>query len=217
MDNSKKGKLIAALIMNIFIICTMIYSMIVFFTGTGDGNMAVHGTRCFMFFTIDSNLLMAISSIVSIVCLVKKLKDKSYTFPVGATVFNLVATVGVTITFLVVLFFLGPISGFSIMYAGTNLFMHGINPVFAIIIYMFLQTDNYMTVKKNVSGIITTMVYGIIYMVMVVFIGWTKGGWYDFYHFNIGGFWYITFIVMQGIAFGVSVLLSTVHNKMLKR
>lgn len=103
------------------------------------------------------------------------------------------------------------------MYAGTNLFLHGINPVLAMILYMFLQTDNYMTVKKNIWGITTTIIYGTLYAIMVVFVGVQKGGWVDFYHFNIGGFWYITFIVMQGIAFGVAVLLSAVHNKRQKR
>ncbi|MCQ2512394.1 MAG: hypothetical protein MJ092_03300 [Lachnospiraceae bacterium] len=217
MKKTSKAKLIAALILNIFIIGTMVYSLVVFFTGIGDGNMAVHGTRCFMFFTIDSNLLMALASIVSIICLIKQLKDNRYVFPKSVTVFNLIATAGVTITFLVVLCFLGPISGYLPMYAGTNLFMHALNPIAAIILYMFLQTDNRMTLKNNIFGIITTIVYGTVYAVMVIFIGARNGGWYDFYHFNIGGFWYISYIVMQGVALGVSVLLSIVHNKMLKR
>lgn len=112
MAKSNKGKIVAALLMNLFIIFAMIYSLIIFFVSPGDGNMAVSGTRCFMFFTIDSNILMAIASFVSIVCLIKQLKDQSYRFPVAVTVFHLIATVGVTITFLVVLFFLGPISGY---------------------------------------------------------------------------------------------------------
>lgn len=217
MKKTNKAKIIAALILNIFIIFTMIYSLFVFFTGIGFGNMAVHGTRCFMFFTIDSNLLMAVASVVSVVCLIKQFKNDQYTFPKAATVFNLIATVGVTITFLVVLCFLGPISGYLPMYSGTNIFMHGLNPLVAMILYMFLQTDNRMTFKNNIFGIVTTIIYGTVYAIMVIFVGVQNGGWYDFYHFNIGGLWYVTYIVMQGVALGVSVLLSTVHNKMLKR
>ena len=36
-------------------------SLVVFFLRTGDGNMAVHGTLAFRFFTVDSNILCALT------------------------------------------------------------------------------------------------------------------------------------------------------------
>ena len=43
------------------VIGTTLGSLAVFFLRTGDGNMAVHGTLAFRYFTVDSNILCALA------------------------------------------------------------------------------------------------------------------------------------------------------------
>ena len=58
--------------------------------------------------------------------------------------------------------------------------------------------------------------YAVIYVTMVIFIGENNGGWYDFYGFNIGGFWYISCVAVILASLGLAALLRLIHNKMIK-
>ena len=49
-------------------------------------------------------------------------------------------------------------------------------------------------------------------MTMVVFIGASRGGWVDFYGFNIGGKWYLSFAVMLIATLLLSFGLRLWHN-----
>ena len=56
---------------------------------------------------------------------------------------------------------------------------------------------------------------GIVYVTMVVCRGEKNGGWTDFYSFNIGGFWYLSCVVIILATLGLAAVLRLVHNKML--
>ena len=43
-------------------------------------------------------------------------------------------------------------------------------------------------------GLSTVILYGIVYLVMVVALGPLNGGWEDFYGFNRGGYWPIALL-----------------------
>jgi len=55
-----------------------------------------------------------------------------------------------------------------------------------------------------------------LYVTMVIFIGEKNGGWYDFYGFNIGGFWYLSCMVIILATLGLAALLRIIHNKNIK-
>ena len=61
------------------------------------------------------------------------------------------------------------------------------------------------------------LIYGIVYLTMVVFIGENNGGWIDFYHFNIGGFWYISFLAVLAVTLLIASAERLIYNKLSRK
>ena len=183
--------MIAAAICNLLIFAFTVYGMSRFFTVGGDGNMAVMNTRCFQFFTVDSNVLAALAAILLLIWQLRCLRKGK---PVSKmlTVLKYVGTVAVGVTFFTVFCFLGLIYGYRSMIEGVNLFMHLITPLLAMLSFCFLEREPALRFRSVFLGLIPTAVYGIIYMVMVVALR----RWYDFYGFNMGGRWVLSSILM---------------------
>ena len=70
---------------------------------TGHGQQTVDGSQDLMFFTVDSNLLMAVSAGILLVCLLICRKRR----PGWLDMLELMATVSVGVTFFTVALFLG--------------------------------------------------------------------------------------------------------------
>ncbi len=177
-----------------FILVTI--SVVSFFTEGGEGNMTSGGTSCFRYFTIDSNILAALCCLLHAAFTLRfVLFDKPV--PSFVSVLKFAGTAAVTLTFLTVVLFLGPIMGYGMMFAGVVLFLHLICPVLCFVSFCFFDEKQKMPPRFDLIGVIPAFVYGTLYMTMVIFVGQSAGGWEDFYHFNIGGFWYLTFVVMM--------------------
>ena len=187
---------------DLIIVLWTIYCLISFFLRTGDGNMAVAGSRCFMYFTVDSNIL---SALCSAVVLILKLSGRSLSK--GAVILKQAGTVAVTLTLMVVLCFLGPIMGYKAMFAGNNLYMHLIGPLLAIFSLTFCKGEA-LTKKESLAGLIPVVLYGLVYLYMVVI----SKRWFDFYHFNMGGLWPVTFIVILAASSLFCLLLRKLYS-----
>lgn len=132
-----KRKSIIMLVINSIIVIWMIVCMQGFFTGIGDGNMKVSGVDCFCFFTIDSNILMAAAALLMIPYNIRAIKNGTEE-PGWTVIVSYIGTTAVTLTFLVVMLFLGPTQGYLKMIEGGNLYMHIIGPVLAVLSFLFL-------------------------------------------------------------------------------
>lgn len=212
MSKKKLILTIISLVVNAFNFIAVFLCMLLYFIDKGDGNMAVSGVRAFKYFTNDSNILMALTSIGIIVCDILMLLKEREDIDQLALLLKQVGTVAATVTFLTVMFFLGPTQGYGIMLAGKNLYLHLICPVLAILSYVF--TEYTQNKKENmfvysVYGIIPTFLYGIVYLIMVVVV---EDGWEDFYGFNQGGLWYVSVFVMLAATYVISLGLTFLHN-----
>lgn len=212
MSKKKLILTIISLVANTFNFIAVFLCMLLYFIDKGDGNMAVSGVRTFKYFTNDSNILMALTSIGIIVCDILMLLKEREDIDQLALLLKQVGTVAATVTFLTVMFFLGPTQGYGIMLAGKNLYLHLICPVLAILSYVF--TEYTQNKKENmfvysVYGIIPTFLYGIVYLIMVVVV---EDGWEDFYGFNQGGLWYVSVFVMLAATYVISLGLTFLHN-----
>lgn len=215
-NRMSKKTLIGALILNLYIVISIIFCLIRFAVATGDGNMRVHGFQAFQFFTVDSNLLMAIISAITIYHIVKILKDPAHRVPHWLELLAFISVTSVAVTFVTVCVILGPAAGFLSMFTGNNFMLHLINPLAAIASFMFFTTFYPISWKQTPLAIISTMIYGIVYFYLVVALGPENGGWQDFYYFNAGGRGALSFIVMQIMAFLIGIGLRAVHNKCIK-
>ena len=144
-----KRKLKISLSLNIIIVVMTIFAFVVMFTDFKfmpgvETVIASSKVGRLRFFTIDSNLLMGITALVFLIQQIKLLKGKIKEIDRKYYIFNLMATTAVTLTFIVVLGYLGWITpnGLYSMYVNKNLFFHGLIPLVAIINFIFFTNND---------------------------------------------------------------------------
>ena len=207
-----KRKAALSLALNILITISTIGIVISYFCGN-DGKYHILPHLRFCLFTTDSNILCMLSAVIMGWFEIRYLRTGK-PVPKLAVVLKLAGTAAVALTFTVVVVFLGPIMGFfEMVFGGTSLYMHFLGPIFAFVSFCFLESTHRIEKKFLIPAIVPTVIYGIVYVTMVVFIGENNGGWADFYSFNIGGFWYLSCVVIVLAALGLAAVLRLVHNK----
>lgn len=202
---AKRGKDTKAIsiTVNLIIVLWMAYCCFIMFTKGLDGNMSGSKFIGLRYFTIDSNILAAVSALVMLFS--RAVKGTPSVF---ATVFKYVGTAAVSVTLITVLVFLGPALGFAAMLAGNNLYMHLIGPLLCIISFCWLDKGPKIQKSHIGSSVLPVVIYGLVYFIMVVVVK----SWPDFYGFNRGGKWYISMAVMFAGAFLISIVLKALHN-----
>ena len=218
---SKKNNIIS-LILNLIIITSTIYAISLFFTTTPDkGNMQVTGMEFLRFFTNLSNIFVSVASLIMIVFNIRNMRTGSDVFPKWAMLLKFTATVSISVTFITVVVFLGPMfmamgQSYWVMFAGNCFFLHFTTPVIAIISILFFEKCETFEKKFAFLGLLPTVLYSIVYVVMVVFIGKDNGGWPDFYGFTFGGKMYLVPISLIAM-YGLTILLSLVEWKIMQK
>ena len=158
-----------SLILNIVIVLLTIFASIIMFTGiklTSGAEPLLETSKIgmFKFFTVDSNIFMGL---ISLLFIIKTLKNKKITK--NMYILKLMSTTSVTLTFLVVFMYLGPISkdGIKSMLQNSNLFFHLIIPVLSIITFIKYEKTN-LKLKDTIYGIIPTITYALFYTTNVL-------------------------------------------------
>lgn len=210
---SRKTAAAISFFSNLLLVVLVVYSVAKFFFASGDGNMEVKGPLCFRYFTIDSNILAAIASLLLLPCEFRCISGKSDAVPPALNVLKLAGTTAVAITFAVVLVFLGPTMGYGKMFEGTNVLMHAICPILAIVSFLFFDGGSPLSEKQSRPALLPVVVYGFGYLLMVVILTETRGGWPDFYGFNAGGLWPVSIIIMFSVNILFVWLLRKLHNR----
>lgn len=168
------------------------------------------------YYTVDSNLLVGIVALILAVYEIKLLKNKISIIPNFVYILKLVATSGITLTFLVTAFFLAPRHGIYPLYNNSNLLFHLIIPLFAIISYIFFEKHN-SSYKVAALGITPMFLYSIYYITMIL-IHLDNGKInpkYEFYGFLNGNLnnIYIVLPMMYLITYLISLLILFLNKK----
>ena len=173
------------------------------------------GMQALRMFTILSNILVALCATQCIPYAVDGLRKRNYHLPRWVVYTMYVGVSSVAVTFIIACAALSPVAGFqNIMLTGTNLLLHTICPVFAILLFLFVNTDHEIPFRVSIIGILPVLVYGIVYAIEVFFIGEANGGWPDHYRLNVYVPWPVAYIAFFGVSFGVANLLRIIHNAM---
>lgn len=205
MPVKTRGKLLICI--DLFIIVSTVLCILSFMYGNGE----IKGTRCFRYYTILSNVYMAVSCICSLKSHIGMLKGKRVA-SINVELLKMSATASVTLTCLTVVFFLSWTLGFTKSFGDENLFLHLLNPVLAFSGFVFLE-EKYDTGKKSfLISSVPTFIYGLLYLVMVLLIGSDRGGWPDFYGFNRGGMWPVSLVAMFAAILTISYFLYRVRK-----
>lgn len=157
------------------------------------------GLSAFRYFTVLSNVLCAVAALALAAC------QLGGDAPRGAILLKYVGTASVAVTMLTVLLFLGPTQGYREMLRGENLYMHLLGPLLAILSFCFLEKVD-MSFGEALLGLLPVAAYGVLYLEKVIFAP-EERRWEDFYGFNRGGRWPLTFAAMLLGTFTVCMVL----------
>ena len=209
---------IVDLVFNALVIIFTIGSVVYYWFKVGTGNMQVVGSTCFRFFTIDSNILCAITCAIMLVFNIRRLKDNNLVTPQWAVIAKLLGMNSVMVTFIVVVIGLTPMNmimnGKPLfdLFTENSFFLHFLCPVMAFISVVIFEKYDDFDKKYMWLELVAVIVYGIVYFTMVLILK----EWEDFYGFAAGGKIYIMWIpivAIIGIAIGIGYLTFYVRGK----
>lgn len=217
----KKYKL--SLTFNIMIIAFTLIATIFMITGfrfmSGEKLLVAGRLESFKFFTVDSNILMGISSLVFAIYDYLAIKGKINEIPRAIYIFKLVGTVSVALTFATVVFYLAPFTGYSYFafFTNSNLFFHLIIPLLSFVSFLFFEKTNKIRFKDVIISLVPMLIYSIFYMINA-FKHIENGlvpSEYDWYGFVKGGvpLSIFVFTVMLAGTYFMAVLLWYLNKK----
>ena len=177
-----------------------------------DENFDHMGIRTFCMFTVNSNILAAITMMLCLPYTIDGLRTGNYHLPNWIVDLMLAGVTGVTLTFLVSLFVLAPAKGFVLIFSGSRFFLHGVCPVLAIVAFCFFMTAQRLRFVDSLIALIPVLIYSVIYTVMVVVIGEERGGWDDFYGFATRLPLWLPIVLIMPLTLGITTLIRVLHN-----
>ena len=216
--NTKRLRI--SLTLNIIAIIFVIFACILMFTGIEfmptRTLLSSTNLEMFRFFTVDSNILVGIASVILVIYEIRLLNNKIDSIPKAVYIFKQVATAGVTLTFLVTSLYLAPKNGIYVLYNNANLMYHLFIPVFEIISYLcFEKYDN--KYRYALFGILPMFLYSIYYTGMIITHLDQEGVYktYDFYGFLQGNIdnAFIVLPLLYIVTFLISFLLILLNKK----
>ncbi len=213
---TKKDK--TSLILNILIIIIEIAGFIACFYFAGSGWYGV-----FVYYTQCSNLFALIVSIIFVVTLIK-CKKNNVDIPQWLRNIRFLATSCLSVTFVIVVIILAPISAFQYGPIGyIALFVwkdmwafHFIAPVLSIISTVFMEGDTGLDSKQMFIGTIPTIAYAIISTtanVLKLIVGP-----YPFLHVYEQPWWasVLWFIAIPSVAYIITRIMWKINKKVFK-
>ncbi len=214
MDKDTKKTLIGAII-NGLIFILVLSGWILMLLGVGQGQLASLGLGSLRYFTVLSNLYMGlIALILAIYGFLSFIKKKNL-LPSWAMALSLSGVSSVSITFLVVVFFLAPLSAMNggsyfDMFQGPNLILHLFSPLLSIVNYLFFLHQTALKKHFSFISVIPVLTYGIFYIVNF-YVHWTDSlGNYDWYSFlGDGAPWRVILLIVLFVigSYGLGLLL----------
>ena len=177
-----------------------------------DENFDHMGIRTFCMFTVNSNILAGLSMMLCLPYTIDGLRTGNYHLPDWVVIMMHITVSAVALTFLVSLCILAPVKGFYLIFSGSRFFLHGVCPVLSIVTFCCFINSHLVRFREAALGLVPVLLYGIVYVIMVVFIGEEHGGWNDFYGFVTRVPFWVSLPVILISATGIVLLLRFGHN-----
>ena len=172
------------------------------------------GLKTFRMFTVLSNMLVGITASMSIPFAVDGIRQKNYHLPRWIVDLTLISVSSITLTFVISVFLLAPRAGFiPILLSGSNLFMHTLIPISAIVLFLFINPYHTVKLKTALLALLPVIAYAVTYFISAIAVGEENGGWRDHYHFQELMPWYYTAAIILALTFIISISLMAIHNR----
>ncbi len=151
------------------------------------------------YFTALSNVLCAAAALAVVI------GRLCGSVPQAVLILKYVATCAVAVTMLTVLLFLGPMIGYKPLVTGPDFWLHLVCPILAILSLLLWDKPD-APFGIVFLGVLPVLLYGAVYLYRVI-LAPPEERWDDFYGFNRGGRWPLSFAAMTAGAFLVSWVL----------
>ncbi len=178
-----------AYILNICLAAFEVFSIAWMMSGINGGVLSAAKLASLKYFTVDSNILMGIFALWAALDQRKVLNGKKAEVPALTYVLKLAGTVGVTLTMLVTIFFLEPTMGrtygFFSLFEKSNFFLHLLNPVLSIIVFLCFEKSSKIAFRQTFTAVIPLVIYGVYYVIEALthMTGGIINKGYDWYGF----------------------------------
>lgn len=222
----KKKEIIISIIVKIIAVVLMTTGVMLSVTG---GDELMPGVKSLMFFTLQSNILAIIISAIGLVFDFIRLSGKKVLPHKIFYFFKLVATTGVTLTFLVFWTLLTPMVSEEYLYSISNLSLHTFGPLLVLFDYIFF-TPNFKPKRRE---LMIPWAFPLLYLAFAMimsasnitfggsmhvpyfFLDYKVLGWFTISKSGIGVFYWvlIVLILVYGIAFGIHALHQLYKNR----
>ncbi|MBP3765861.1 MAG: hypothetical protein J6G98_01595 [Bacilli bacterium] len=150
--NKKK----ASLLFNVLIVLFEIIGII--------ETLKINNKISFEYYTEDSNILALISSTLFVIYLIRNKK-----IPRWLQIFKYATTICLSITFIVVLFVLGPMYNFNysfLLFDRALFFQHLVCPILCFITFILFDYIKPLDIVDNFIGLIFTLIYSLILIIL---------------------------------------------------
>lgn len=188
---------------------------------TPDAIVQEVGWKSYHMFTILANMFAGIAAALCIPYAVDGLRYDNYHLPRWVVNVLYMATTGVALTFLIAVTVLSPMTSYyRMMLYSNNILFHTINPIIAILLFIFINSDHKVSFRSTFLAIVPVVLYAALYFVLVFVIGEENGGWRDHYQIrDITQYVPLPLVVlgMVLIVFAVALLLRAAHNSVHKK
>ncbi len=197
-----QSKRIAAIIVNGCIVILEIIGFILSIKGLG--------LSMFQYYTQDSNYFALFASVLFEIFAIRSLV-KNQSLPNWVASVRYMATCCLSLTFLVVLFVLIPMSGFTnalfMLTSGSMLYYHLLCPILCVVSFLLFETDTALEQKNMWASMIPTTIYAIV-IVFLNLIQTIRGPYPFLYIYEQPVFVSVVWVfVILGIALLISWLL----------
>ena len=195
------------LVLNILIVAFTLFGLgvMIYRNGGEGGLLSSTGWENLKYFTVLSNILCGV---VAGIFLIRKMNCSK-----GMLTLKLAAAAAVTVTFLVVACFFGPLYGYAMLYLGSNFWFHLIIPLLGMVEFCLLEGE--LPFQQTFLAGSPAVFYGCFYLGNILING--KGKWpdsNDWYGFMNWGFGpaLIIFAVIILTNWGVACLLRWIQK-----
>lgn len=126
---------------------------------TAQSSAFMGGESVFFFFTVQSNIFIIAMALIFLVNDILLLANKRSFVNQTLLLIKYVATVAITITFLVFFTMLAPLMGINYLLSFNNFSLHAIVPILAIIDFIVFDTDINLSYPKSLIATVAPISY----------------------------------------------------------
>lgn len=220
-DNEKKK---ISLTLNILIVIMTVLALASTLSGFKfmKGNEVygeLTGPQAFSYFTVQSNVFMAMVSLAFAIKEFQFLKGRITKIPFKYYILKMIATTAVGLTFVVVFIIFSSLlkDGLFPLLMNSNLFFHFIIPVTSILNYILFEKTDIIKFKHVFYGLIPTLLYEIYYTsnVLLNMQDGRVSPAHDWYYFTQHGLLIAISIpfIMLGITYIIALIIWKLNKK----